>query len=77
MFDTVSVELADRHESDQLDAEADRAEAETWCTLHDNGDGTFAGRFVIPELHGNLFKTALDRLTAPRHLTTRPDGARS
>ncbi len=52
MFETVSAELADRHESDQLNAEADRAEAETWCTLYDNGDGTFAGRFVIPELHG-------------------------
>ena len=74
MFATVSAELADRHESDQLTAEADRAEAETWCTLYDNGDGTFAGRFVIPELHGTLLKAALDRLTAPRHLTTRPAG---
>ena len=70
MFATVSVELADRHESDQLNAEADRAEAETWCTLYDNGDGTFAGRFVIPELHGTVLKAALDRLTAPRHHTT-------
>ena len=67
MFETVSAELANRHESDQLNTEADRAEAETWCTLYDNGDGTFAGRFVIPELHGTLLKTALDRLTAPRH----------
>ena len=74
MFETVSAELADRHESDQLNAEADRAEAETWCTLYDNGDGTFAGRFVIPELHGTLLKTALDRLTAPRHHTTGPAG---
>ena len=75
MFETISAELADRHESDQLNAEADRAEAETWCTLHDNGDGTFAGRFVIPELHGTVLKTALDRLTAPRHTTTAPQAA--
>ena len=75
MFETVSAELADRHESDQLNAEADRAEAETWCTLHDNGDGTFAGRFVIPELHGHLLKAALDRLTAPRHHTTGSRGS--
>ena len=74
MFETVSADLADRHESDQLNTEADRAEAETWCTLHDNGDGTFAGRFVIPELHGNVLKAALDRLSAPRHLSTGPDG---
>ena len=76
MFETVSAELADRHESDQLNAEADRAEAETWCTLYDNGDGTFAGRFVIPELHGNLLRAALDRLTAPRHHTTAADRPR-
>jgi hypothetical protein len=43
--------------------------------LYDNGDGTFAGRFVIPELHGHLLKTALDRLTAPRHTTPAADGA--
>ena len=73
MFATVSVELADRHESDQLNAEADRAEAETWCTLSDNGDGTYTGRFVIPELHGTVLKTALDKLTAPRHHTTGPE----
>jgi hypothetical protein len=66
MFETVSREVADKHESDLLNAESDRAEAETWCTLHDNGDGTYTGRFVIPELHGLLLKTALDRLTAPR-----------
>ena len=75
MFEAVSVELADRHELDQLTTEADRAEAETWCTLHDNGDGTFAGRFVIPELHGTLLKAALDRLTAPRHHHTGSEGA--
>ena len=74
MFETISAETADRHESDLLNTEADRAEAETWCTLHDNGDGTYAGRFVIPELHGLILKTALDRLTAPRHLHTGPDG---
>ncbi len=74
MFESVSAELANRHESDQLNTEADRAEVETWCTLYDNGDGTFAGRFVIPELHGTLLKTALDRLTAPRHHTTGAEG---
>jgi hypothetical protein len=74
MFDTISHDLADRHESEQLDAEADRAEHETWLTVHDNGDGTFSGRFVIPELHGNLLKTVLDRLTAPRHVIAGADG---
>ena len=74
MFETISAEAADRHESALLTAEADRAEAETWCTLSDNGDGTYAGRFVIPELHGLILKTALDRLTAPRHTGPGPEG---
>ena len=67
MFETISADSGGRHESALLTAESDRAEAETWCTLSDNGDGTYAGRFVIPELHGLILKTALDRLTAPRH----------
>ena len=78
MFEVVSAELADRHESDQLNTEADRAEAETWCTLYDNGDGTFAGRFVIPELHGTLLEICAgpaDRTTPPHHRTRRTRGS--
>src|SRR5262249_6433723 len=45
------------------------AEAETFLALHDNGDGSYSGRFRIPELHGHLLGQALDRLTAPRRLT--------
>ncbi|MGD9959926.1 DUF222 domain-containing protein [Nocardioides sp.] len=68
MFETMSVQVADQHESELLGEEERRAHRETWLTLHDNGDGTFAGRFVIPELHGQLLRSALDRLTAPRRL---------
>jgi len=66
MLDVVSRELADRHEATVLDAEARRAEHETWMSLHDNGDGTFSGRFLIPELHGHLLRAALERLRSPR-----------
>lgn len=66
MLERVSKKLADQHEADQLDDEKDRAEVETWLSLHDNGDGTFTGRFTIPELHGHLLATALERLSAPR-----------
>ena len=74
MFETISPELADLHESDQLRAEEDRAERETWFALGDNGDGTWSGRFVIPELHGNLLQHALDRLTSPRRYSRAADG---
>jgi hypothetical protein len=69
MLDVVSRSWADEHEATQLQAEEQRAEAETWMSLHDNGDGTFSGRFTIPELHGHMLRTALERLTSPRRLS--------
>lgn len=45
-----------------------RAEAETFLQLGDDGDGSFSGRFRIPELHGHLLLRALERLSAPRRL---------
>jgi hypothetical protein len=69
MFATIDHELAQRHEAILLGRETRTAEAETFFALHDNGDGSFSGRFRIPELHGQLLTQALDRLTAPRRLT--------
>lgn len=66
MLDKIDWELADKHEADQLDHDERQAEAETWLSLHDNGDGTFSGRFVIPELQAQMLRTALERLSAPR-----------
>ncbi len=66
MLDAVSADLADEHEATLLEAEERRAEIETWMTLRDNGDGTFGGRFVIPELHGHLLTSFLERLGSPR-----------
>jgi hypothetical protein len=60
--------LADEHEAMVLTAEERRAEAETWFSLGDNGDGTWSGRFVIPELHGQLLRGFLERLTSPQRL---------
>jgi Domain of unknown function (DUF222) len=68
MFATIDHELADRHEAILLGRETRTAEAETFLALHDNGDGSYSGRFRIPELHGHLLSQALDRLTAPRRL---------
>jgi hypothetical protein len=65
----ISDELALQHQQALLGREQRRAEAETWLTLGDNGDGTFSGRFVIPELHGRLLRRRLDTLCAPRRLS--------
>ncbi len=69
MFAHLDHHLADRHEAILLGRETRTAEAETFFALHDNGDGSFSGRFRIPELHGLLLTQALDRLAAPRRLS--------
>jgi len=74
MFESISVELAEEHEATQLERESDHAEIETWFTLRDHGDGTFRGQFVIPELHGSLLRSYLERLTAPRLTRFPKDG---
>ena len=66
MLEPLSAELADLHHEDLLVEEERRAEAETWLLLGDNGDGTWTGRFTVPELHGQLLRHALDRLSGPR-----------
>ena len=74
MLDVVSRSLADEHEATLLGQEERRAEHETWLSLADNGDGTFSGRFVIPELHGHILRAALERLTSPKHLSRNKAG---
>jgi Domain of unknown function (DUF222) len=75
MFALLDHDLADRHQAILLGRETKSAEAETFFALHDNGDGSYSGRFRIPELHGHLLKHALDRLTAPRRLCRDKTGA--
>ena len=76
MLEVVDKELADRGEAEQLEEEEKRAELETWLVMGDNGDGTFSGKFTIPELHGHLLRTALERLTAPRRWSKNQAGER-
>lgn len=66
MCAVVSAELAAEHETRMLNKQSRHAENETWFSLHDRGNGTWTGRFVIPTLHATLLKALLDQLTAPR-----------
>jgi hypothetical protein len=67
-------ELAAGHEAAMLHREARGAEAETFLNLQDNGDGSYSGRFRVPELHGSLLSTYLQSLTSPRRLNRGRDG---
>jgi hypothetical protein len=72
MLDVVSPAAADAHQQRLLEDEERRAQIETWLTLHDNGDGTWAGRFIIPDLHAHLLRTVLEHLSSPRRLNRHP-----
>ena len=62
-------DLMSAHQDAMLGREHRHAEAETWLSLGENGDGTYTGRFVIPELHALLLKRHLETLSAPRRLS--------
>ena len=68
MLEVVSKEAADEHEATQLQEDERAADNETWMWLQDRGNGTFEGRFVIPELDGSLLLAYLERLSSPRKL---------
>ena len=74
MFADLDRALADGMESDQLVEETRRASHNTWMNLYDNGDGTWSGRFTIPELQGRWLRQALERLSSPRRLYRDRDG---
>ena len=74
MFADISPALADEMESEQLTEESRRAVHETSMSLGDNGDGTWSGKFTIPELHGHWLSQALQRLSSPRRLSRDPAG---
>src|SRR5438128_2402862 len=67
--------VAAAHESALLTEEEQHAEWLAVLALDDNGDGTWSGRFTVPDLHGHLLKNALERRSAPRRLARITDAA--
>ena len=65
MFALVDGDLAARHQAILLGRETRTAQAETYLLLHDNGDGSYTGRFRIPSCTATSWPPALDRLTGP------------
>ena len=67
--------IADQFKTEpEVDSDEDRllrrrealARSKTSLSLWDNHDGTWSGRFTIPELQGRILKTVVDAYTAPR-----------
>jgi hypothetical protein len=74
LLDPLSRKAADELEGELLEGQERDAEKDTWFQIYDNEDGTYGGRFVIPELHGQLLLQTLERLTAPRRHGRSMDG---
>jgi hypothetical protein len=68
MLAGVNRAYADRHEAALLAEEEHEATCETWLALDDNRDGTWSGRFIVPELHAHLLLTVLQHLSSPRRV---------
>jgi hypothetical protein len=75
LLEPLSRILADEHETTVLREQERQAERETCLWLGDNGDGTWTGRFTIPELHGHLLKNVLEKLSGPRRYARDKSGA--
>jgi hypothetical protein len=74
MLEIIDRAQADRHEAALLEAEEQRAEVATWFFLGDNGDGTWTGKFIVPDLHAGLLLTLLEHLSSPRRVSTNTAG---
>ena len=74
LLEPLSAALADAHEDELLREQERTAEHFAGLVMGDNGDGTWSGRFVIPELHAHLLKTALETLSSPRRYSRTRSG---
>jgi hypothetical protein len=74
LLEPVSRRLADEHQEIQLREQERHAERETWLVLGDNGDGTWTGRFTVPDLHAQTLLARLEALSAPRRHTRNRHG---
>ena len=65
-YASIDAELSKRHLQRSVRATSQRGASDTWLVVYDNGDGTYSGRFSLPEAHGQMLRTVLESLSAPR-----------
>ncbi len=74
-------DVVDGREDEMLTQREARARERASLAMWDNRDGTWSGRFVLPELQARMLKTVVDAIAAPRrsHLApmTRIERARA
>ncbi len=70
MLETVEPDQAvvDAHEDRLVRDEEEAAREKCALTLHDNGDGTTSGHFVVPTLAAAMLRKVIESMTAPRRM---------
>lgn len=58
--------VVDAHEDARLRDEEAAALDRASLTLHDHGDGTTSGHFLVPTVQAGILRKAIDAMTAPR-----------
>lgn len=66
VYARIDADLGARHLERSVRASHRRGVTNTWLTMSSRGDGTYEGRFSIPEFHGQILRGLLDKLAAPR-----------
>ncbi len=66
---TLTKQQVDAHEADQLEQEEKRADRDSTFAMWQNQDGTWSGKFTIPDLHASLLRAFLERLCSPKMLS--------
>ena len=65
-------QAVDAHENELVRSEEETAREKCALTLHDNGDGTTTGHFVIPTLATAILRKVIESMTAPRRMRLSP-----
>jgi hypothetical protein len=74
MLDRIEQKYADQHEADLLGEEEARAQRATSFSMGDNGDGTWSGKFTLPDLQAQMLLAMLEHLTSPRRVSRNQAG---
>ncbi|MGI9156445.1 MAG: HNH endonuclease signature motif containing protein [Marmoricola sp.] len=68
LLEVIAPDLADELIARQLEADEQAAYPKVRLSLRDNGDGTTAGYFRLPDLKAAMLKNAVEAIIAPRKL---------
>ncbi len=67
VLEVVDPDLADAHEAALLEKQERNAEKKTSFSMREVGDGTWQGRFTLPDLEASALRKALMAIAAPKH----------